>query len=40
MQDSDQTVLEDTPVQLNGSGFDADGDELTYSWKQLSGNLQ
>ena len=35
---SDQTVLEDTPVQLNGSGFDADGDELTYSWKQLSGS--
>ena len=34
----DQTVLEDTPVQLNGSGFDADGDELTYSWKQLSGS--
>ena len=33
----DQTVLENTPVQLNGSGFDADGDELTFTWTQKSG---
>ena len=32
----DQTVLENTPVQLNGSGFDADGDELTFTWTQKS----
>ncbi|WP_316506826.1 PKD domain-containing protein [Nitrosopumilus sp.] len=33
----DQTVREGTDVQLNGSGFDSDGDELTYSWTQKSG---
>ena len=33
----DQTVGENATVQLSGSGFDADGDALTYSWKQISG---
>ena len=33
----DQTVREGADVQLNGSGFDSDGDELTYSWTQKSG---
>ena len=33
----DQTVQENTNVQLNGVGFDPDGDELTQSWTQISG---
>jgi hypothetical protein len=33
----DQTVGENATVQLSGSGFDADGDALTYSWRQISG---
>ena len=33
----DQTVGESTTVKLNGSGFDPDNDELTYSWSQKSG---
>ena len=33
----DQTVRENTTVQLSGLGFDSDGDALTYSWTQKSG---
>lgn len=33
----DQTVQENTNVQLNGVGSDPDGDELTHSWTQVSG---
>ena len=31
----DQVVNENTPVVLTGSGFDQDGDELTFSWREL-----
>jgi hypothetical protein len=31
-----QVVDERSPVQLAGSGFDADGDALSYAWTQLS----
>jgi len=34
----DRTVLENTSVQLTGSGFDSDNDPLTYSWNQISGS--
>ncbi len=34
---SDQVVLEGAGVTLSGSGTDADGDPLTFSWVQLSG---
>jgi M6 family metalloprotease-like protein len=34
---SDQTVNEQTNVTLSGTGTDADGDELTYSWIQTGG---
>ncbi len=33
----DQTVQEKTQVKLAGSGNDPDGDLITYSWRQLSG---
>ncbi len=33
----DQTVLENTSVQLFGFGFDFDNDPLTHSWSQISG---
>jgi hypothetical protein len=33
----DQTVLENTNVQLFGFGFDSDGDRITHSWSQTSG---
>jgi len=33
----DQTVLENTNVQLFGFGFDSDGDKITHSWSQTSG---
>jgi hypothetical protein len=33
----DQTVASGASVTLKGSGTDADGDALTYSWKQISG---
>jgi|TARA_B100002003_G_scaffold102886_1_gene95622 Na+-transporting methylmalonyl-CoA/oxaloacetate decarboxylase gamma subunit len=26
------------PIELKGSGFDNDGDELTYKWEQTGGN--
>ena len=32
-----QTVNENATVTLNGLGSDSDGDQLTYSWKQMSG---
>lgn len=31
----DQTVDENTPITLEGSGFDQDGDVLTFSWREL-----
>ena len=34
---SDQTVLENTIVQLSRSGFDFDNDPLTHSWSQIFG---
>ena len=34
---TDRTVAELTNVSLNGSGFDANGDTLTYSWTQIAG---
>ena len=34
---TDRTVTELTNVTLNGSGFDANGDVLTYSWTQIAG---
>ena len=34
---TDQTVAESVVVQLAGSGTDADGDSLTYSWTQTAG---
>jgi len=33
----DKTVAPSTSVTLQGSGSDADGDVLTYSWSQVSG---
>ena len=33
----DQTVTEMTLARLAGSGFDADGDELTFMWTQVGG---
>lgn len=35
---NDQTVNELTTVNLSGSGSDADGDTLSYSWIQTAGN--
>lgn len=34
---SDRTVSELTSVSLNGSGTDADGDPLSYGWRQTAG---
>jgi len=34
---TDRTVAELTNVSLNGSGFDANGDTLTYAWTQIAG---
>ncbi|MCH8060857.1 MAG: hypothetical protein IIA11_10410, partial [Proteobacteria bacterium] len=34
---TDRTVTELTNVTLNGSGFDANGDVLTYAWTQVAG---
>ena len=34
---NDRIVTELTNVTLSGSGFDADGDALTYSWTQVGG---
>jgi hypothetical protein len=34
---TDQTVLENAPVQLAGSGSDPDGDPITLSWQQTGG---
>jgi hypothetical protein len=34
----DQTVGEQAPVTLNGSGTDADNDSLTFTWTQVSGS--
>ncbi len=34
----EQTVRENTLVTITGSGWDPDGDPLTFSWKQLSGD--
>lgn len=33
----DQTVVVGTPVTINGTGSDAEGDPLTFSWQQTSG---
>ncbi|AFS80992.1 peptidase, m36 (fungalysin) family protein [Candidatus Nitrosopumilus koreensis AR1] len=35
----DRRVVSGSPVTIIGSGSDADGDPLTFSWKQLSGDL-
>ena len=34
---ADQVVAEEAAVQLNGSGFDPEGEALTYAWTQVSG---
>jgi hypothetical protein len=34
---SDQSVSELTVVTLSGSGTDANGDTLTFSWDQIAG---
>ena len=34
---TDQTVNEDAPVGLNGSGTDPDNNQLTFTWTQFSG---
>ena len=34
---SDQAVLEETVVILNGAATDPDGDPITYSWSQTAG---
>ncbi|MBC8160026.1 MAG: choice-of-anchor D domain-containing protein [Roseiflexaceae bacterium] len=33
----DQTVVIGTPITINGTGSDADGDPLTFSWQQTGG---
>ena len=33
----DKSVQENTSVTIFGTGFDSDGDSLTYSWTQISG---
>lgn len=33
----DQTVVIGTPITINGTGSDAEGDPLTFSWQQTSG---
>ena len=33
----DQTVVDNATANLNGSGSDADGDSLTFSWTQIAG---
>ncbi|KFM20398.1 peptidase m36 family protein [Marine Group I thaumarchaeote SCGC AAA799-P11] len=35
----DKRVISGSDVTIIGSGSDADGDELTFSWKQLSGEM-
>ncbi|QDI88468.1 peptidase [Candidatus Nitrosopumilus sp. SW] len=35
----DKRVVSGSDVTIVGSGADADGDELTFSWKQLSGDM-
>jgi hypothetical protein len=34
----DRRVISETNVTITGIGIDPDGDELTYAWKQLSGD--
>ncbi|MFZ8923033.1 MAG: PKD domain-containing protein, partial [Nitrosopumilaceae archaeon] len=34
----DRRVISETNVSITGIGIDPDGDELTYAWKQLSGD--
>ena len=33
----DRSVEEHSPVTISGTGFDSDGDPLTFSWTQISG---
>jgi chitinase len=34
----DRRIVSDSEVTVNGIGVDPDGDEITYSWKQISGD--
>ena len=34
----DRRIVSDTEVTVTGVGVDPDGDEITYSWKQISGD--
>jgi len=34
----DRRIISDTEVTITGVGVDPDGDEITYSWKQISGD--
>jgi chitinase len=34
----DRRIVSDSEVTVNGMGVDPDGDEITYSWKQISGD--
>ena len=34
----DRRIISETPVTITGIGVDPDGDEITYSWKQVSGD--
>ncbi len=34
----DRRIFSDSEVTITGTGVDPDGDEITYSWKQISGD--
>ena len=34
----DRRIFSDSEVRIQGVGIDPDGDEITYSWKQISGD--
>jgi len=34
----DRRIISETPVTITGVGVDPDGDPITYSWKQISGD--
>ncbi len=34
----DRRIISESKVTINGIGVDPDGDEITYSWKQISGD--
>ncbi|MCF6347926.1 MAG: M12 family metallo-peptidase [Flavobacteriaceae bacterium] len=36
---SDYTIPKSTPFTLKGTGFDADGDQITFSWEQINNEV-